>query len=628
MKTHTVYYSPIICTEKQECITRVRDIRKSMEEHKLTVEDIICLTDEGHSIQFALPVKKGWTSQSLFGVDLDNLHDISLYTLIHKLERMKLPPYAAFMSLGTAEQINPTRFHLYFALNNSVKDPDMIQKIIKLVCDTISSLTSDGTVDYQCTDTGRLFFPGHVVYSKPSKKILLKNVWPLADVLYSEHTVLLSRTQFIQELRENFSTQYNVPGTEFYPLPDIPDHILIGAEINAKKNLVLKFCDAKNEAWIRTLTHTSYIHNLFCIHSKYLRNHINIIDNNIKCLCSTNAQKSTEDKLYYAKVNKVYQTLYISTLANHLAAISGNEIFKYCNVKNEEQNLTLLADIFKTEFYSITKEMLLDNVNTFQDAVINAKQESYPNLFKLLSFSGRKKTFQKVMETVKRSIRCLPDKEITHPLQYIITAKIIAQKLYGKAEAYKFQQIHNLIRFFSEIGLISILTPEQYASHLKKGFRRYYNFRKVHHETRTVITVPWFDNTLLANIESKAQQFRKQHKTVKGMVKINAQNRDTYLALKNCVISTLNVCQYFTRSMLLDMVQEEKICKEGSDGAFIVDRYLPLIAKELHLLKENYTKELASHLPFQKDILKLGSSKLYFREDLFNDHDTDNSSYS
>ena len=590
MNTHTVYYSPVTCIEKQECIIRVKEIRKSMEEHKLTTEEIIYLTEEGHSFQFGLPIKKGWASQSLFGVDIDNLEDISLYTLIRKLNKVKLPPYAAFMSLSTAEQINPTRFHLYFALNRPVEDPDMMQKIIKLVCDTINSLTATNTVDYQCTDTGRMFFPGHTVYEKSKKKILLKNVWPLADVLYSEHTVLLSRTQFMEELKQTFHSQHNVPGTEFYPLPDIPDHILIGAGNNKKNETVLKFCEAKNGLLVDTLTHTSNIHNLFSVHSKYLLDNINIIDNNIKCLCSANGHKSTEDKLYYAKVNKVYQTLYISTLADHLAAISGDKIFEYRNVKNEEQNLILLADIFKTEFYPVTKEMLLNNIDVFQNAVINIKQENYPNLFKALSFSGRKETFQKIMEIIKRSIRCLPDREIVHSLQYIITAKIIAQKLYGEAKSYKFQQIHNLIRFFSEIGFINILTPEQYASHLRKGFRRYHLFRKVLHETQTVITVPWFDDMLLTTVECKAEQFSKEHKTVRGLVKINAKNRDTYLALKNCVISTLDIHQYFTRSTLLNIVKEEGICKEGSNGTFIVDRYLPLIAKELHLLKESYTK--------------------------------------
>jgi hypothetical protein len=87
----------------------------------------------------------------------------------------------------------------------------------------------------------------------------------------------------------------------------------------------------------------------------------------------------------------------------------------------------------------------------------------------------------------------------------------------------------------------------------------------------------------------------------------------------------LDTKSYFTRSMLVKLIETENICQAGTKGDYIVNRYLPTVASKLKLLKENYTKHISSCLLYPDKNLKYGSSILYFREELLNCHDTDHS---
>ena len=114
--------------------------------------------------------------------------------------------------------------------------------------------------------------------------------------------------------------------------------------------------------------------------------------------------------------------------------------------------------------------------------------------------------------------------------------------------------------------------------------------------------------------EKRAADFLRQHRTISGLGQTDMKNNKNYLATKNCVIFLLETKGYFTRSMLVRLVEDEQVCYPGKKGEHIVKRYLPTIRKDLGLYKDHCTQFLKERV--RDSSLKIGASVLYYRGDL------------
>lgn len=595
MKEHTVYYSPIKSNTKKECLLNVKKIQSSLVSMKMTTEEIVYHTSHGYSLQFGTNDDQ-WKSQSIFGIDIDSFFNITIRQLLNELKKYKLYPFAIFTTLSNADLLNPTRLRLYFALNNPVTEHKIMHRIIRYVCDIINRL-SPNSIDYQCTNTGRIFFPGHLVYSAPEKKILLKNIAPIADLLYGDNKFFLDRNQFMKEL-------HGIPGTVFFNTQDIPDLILIGTEKNDDNVPVVKFLEAQKCPLlyrIRTISPLS-IKNILTNRCS------NISKGSKRYICSktfvgSNAQKSTEDKLYYAKVYSIYLKPFISALLHYLKTLTDDSFFIYENIKKNEANFESIKKIFKIQEIPITKDMVIQNLNEYHNFTVNKISQEYPSLQKLLNKSGRYKIISIILTKAIEQLSYKKYQAIYYQPQYAISKQFIAA--ISKKER---KNIAHLFNLFSYLGLLQPIQEEYYNKAIIKD--------NPAHSLPTVLMIPWFDSILLSSAESKSAEFLRTNKTMHGLGKIDIENDKIYLATENCVISLLKIRPYFTRSMLVKTIEMENICAPGKKGDNIANKYLPAIVKKLHLSKENYTKHIESFLPVPDKDLTYGSSILYFREDL------------
>ena len=602
MKRHKIFYSPIYCQTKQECLTRVKEIQQSLIETELATEEIIRITDEGHTIRFGSSIKNGWVSQSLFGIDIDHLQQIPVKQLIRRLNQYKFPPFAIFTTLGNLDLLNPTRIRIYFALNQEITDKILMQRIIRLLCDIITSLTGEDAVDYQCIDTGHLFFPGHLLYSAPKKKIMVKNIIPLADILYQQNVFLFDRTCFMKELKDSFTSEYGIPGTIFSSLPDIPDPVLLSVTNSIDGRPELKFFELQNSPLVTNLISLSNLSskNTCSIHYLYPIRGINRY-NNIYIYETSNAQKSTEGLLYFAKVKNVYLNLFFSRLLNQLSRYIEFTKLAHIEIKNLAYQFNVFCDFFKIHIETVTKNDLIQNIQTALEFLQSEHVKDYPSLNKIISLENRR-----------------------HILTAVLFYMVDTMNKWKTEICYRIPQIsiainnHNdlkICHLFNELELFRIVPPK---------------YCKTNHKKKSIINALvfspiWFDEFYLANAERKAKEFLQSNKTISGLGKVDTKNNKTYLAVENCVISLLDTKSYFTRSMLVKLIETEDICQAGAKGDYIVNRYLPMVASKLKLLKESYTKHISSCLLYPDKNLTYGSSILYFREELLNCHDTDHS---
>ena len=600
MDSHTFYFTRSTYKTKEDCLRYVRVIQSSMQSTQMDTRQIIALTDTGHCIKFGKD-NNAWDSQSLFGIDIDNLHDITLRNLLAKLHRHKLDPFAAFTTLSNADPLCPTRLRLYFALDEVITDQKFMRTMIKHVCNVINAL-SVNSVDYSCTMPGHIFFPGHVIYQAPNNKICVKDHESIIQILSSDHFVVFDRNQFMRSLQESFKHGHGVSGTIFHPISDIPDPVMLGVTKKEDGTVALNFSLARaypiiylylgvlpsNEEYHRD-RNTIPISHLSQGDNRYIYN---------KYIGTSNGQKSTEDKLYYAKVNSYTFFLFQTYLCNHLSATTNCPYLKYDIIKNDEHNIQILRQLFPVKNNSIHVGDLQINIQDYHKFIQSNALEDYPSLQQILNIRKRR--------DILCSILAIANENLTHfygsvafALQHIInTAAILGTKSKN--------QVSELLRLFDKIGLIQIVDKEHYHAYIKPN---------QYHKLPIVITIPYFDEYLLASAEEKAKSFLAEHKTIRGLGSFNTDQNDNYLSVKNCVISLLDAKQYFTRTTLIKLIEAEQIPMPGHKGDYLVDRYLPTAVKELNLIKQ-HSKALATFLPKDKS-LRYGTSVIYHRRDLY-----------
>lgn len=611
MKEHIIYVSSIQCASKQECLSQVEKIQKTLTKRSVTPEDIIQLTDTGYSVQFA-PIKKYWKSQSIFGVDIDNLTNTTLQKLIRQLTNGKLPPFAAFATLSNPDPDTPTRVRLYFALNEPVTDMDRMYHIIRLVYDTVATLSSKESIDYQSMNPQRLFFPGHLIYSVPKKKILLKNILPLADIAYAKNPIVINPIRFLEYISDSFDRIYGVPGTMFQHTNTTENDIIMAAPINNKGKPILQFSRLENGPLYQTIIPLSIKENGTSFNP--YKDNIERGDNRRIYKISGNSKgfKSTEAPLSLAKVNILYQSLFADILLDKLNQAYDTPIFDKKEILKNKKNLETLFQAFHIETYSVTKTDLTNNIQRYLEFFQTDFSNEYPKLYRIISMKGRLEKLILILRKAIQQTSMLTREQLRYMPQHIIPIEeIVLQITNGKSKSLC-NSTRDLYRLFDMIGILSIIPLEKQSYSIRQIWTDRHTYRTI----PTVLSIPWFDEILLHNLEQRADTFLKEDKTIKGIKKVDTEHNETYLALYQCVISLLDTKPYFTRTDLVKLVEAEGLCQTGKKGDHIVNRYLPAAAKELKLVKSNFTKHLESRLPKPDPSLTYGASIIYHREDL------------
>ena len=604
---HTAYFTKQTYRTKQECLDGIRKIQRSFKMIQAGAEEIISLTAGGHCLKFAKD-KKSWVSQSVFGIDIDHLHGITVRRLLTRLNSLGLNPFAAFSTLSDPDPLDPSRVRLYFALDNPVTDPGTMQGLIRYVCDTIDRLSA-GSVDRNCMDPWHLFFPGTVIYRAPDKVIKTEEHLPLSQILSSGHPVLLDRNEFLRSLEEQFRNGYGISGVRFHDIPLEPNPVFFGF--------------VKNKAGIPTLQFSvPRAPSMICLHRGMLPSTVDIHRDRISYpnplvetgdkrrkkvgfFKDSKSTKSTEDKLYCAKVNQYTFPLFQSYLCYHLSYLCQDGRLNYDELKKNPENLSVLREIFPVETEPVTLAGLKENVKQYRQFFLDGVPETYPSLRKLFS-TARSRTFTALLSVVLKNLDHLRSLNVTCDLQHVISAYRILAELGRNTDTGK-AYIINLIRFFHRIGLIRLVDAKHLNAHITRG--KYGNYP-------TVATVPYFDEMLLARAERKAKAFLDAKQTVLGCRTRNTKQNESYLSVKHGVIFLLDNEHYFTRNRLVDLVEKEGISAAGRKGNYMVDRYLPAIVKELRLHRQYCRSSLIAILPGSK-IPRPGSSIIYSREDLY-----------
>jgi len=589
----TISVSNVCIYNKEEALEHISSVWKTMYPYTIKLKDLKKIIEGSHPF-LCCKRKNEWNGQQLFCIDIDHFNPpagMDFKTFISVLDDLGLPPCIAYTTFGNPDR-KRERFRLLFILSEPITELEKAKSVLRLLYNVINELIP-GAPDYQCLQPYHLFFPGKKILLYRPKKILRAGY--IKDVIQSLKNpyLILDTVRVWNQMKQILEKDPFIPGITFLkPPPGLL--IILGSSEKPKdiEYLKLFYTISSDKFTIPLRNINGLCYTLIGI--------VRIIDYN---------------NLTYKAVECTNDTQLAQSLSvfEHSGRQFGLLLSKCIRSRNCDKKQKW--DLFQLHEKTISEAMQIQ-IRLNQLGIIPARLaqyakhvldlSDYPNLQRLFQREPRK---QKLLSAVLLCIRdrCL---EITkefpshYTLQCTVPHSLIADK-YRKRfkKSISKDSIQHWMRQLHDLNLIHICSEEEIVKPLQKN-------RLCIYRRPTVLTVPYYDKSILQHADNLAKDYMPPIKKAAG-------DDMNYWTCINILSVLLRTHGYFTRDSFIQCIRQEAAL-DNTDGfteknaATYFDKYIPQIQQELHVIKSPCTKQLKARFGGN---LKVGSTRVYYRNE-------------
>lgn len=615
-KKYPIYISKLRYHTKKEYNQFAGHIYKSLTYEYLTLEDIANNINIGYTIQCANP--KEWKGQQIFGIDIDSAQLIDIECLLKKLKGADINPFVVYATLSNIDIESPTHIRLLFVVNELIQSQAYAENIIHMLLD-ITKLYVDG-VDFHCCDTGRMFFPGEVIYLNSDNSINISKFKDILLTLYQNGTMfLIDRNKILRNFRNHIRANPSLSGVQFNRIPHAAEYFLCSFTESQSENIfqIIPLQIPSHSQNIQEL-YKSRLQDIITNNThSYIQSHKTTLDVNsivesisssffinryyIYLLGGTNAFCGQLPKPASILVPSHLEALVLKMLCNFFFSQCKFLDFDYENFSVKINNLNAFRYYFGIQKKDVKIKDVKKNLIEFQNILQSDIFSAYTFLQKKINNSAKRILTQLIQQIYYNLSNVEENVVCTKSTQYIISIA----KLVEASQINNKRQIKTYIQLFDQLNLIRIVDKEQYNKNI--------NFPV--NQQHYVIEVPFFDKHLLQTANNCAQQLLKKKQNVTVCVD---QSLDSYTDFLRCVTSLLNSFGYVTRSMVIQSLRDNEICETKASAEWMFRQHMPVTQKRLKLEKKNYSYAIKQQLAYCSKDLTYGSSILYMQKEVDN----------